>query len=91
LSWGCHNQTLEAIKLGQSELPFPPKQPVEGANTARQPNVRPKKIAALTLAAASADMRDLGAVFDHDEPLPHPALYRTLCHRKLPSARPAII
>jgi hypothetical protein len=33
-----------------------------------------KKIAALTLAAASADMRDLGAVFDHDEPLPHPAL-----------------
>jgi hypothetical protein len=31
-----------------------------------------KKIAALTLVAASADMRDLGAVFDHEEPLLHP-------------------
>jgi hypothetical protein len=30
---GCHNQTPEAIKLGQPELAFPPKQPVEGANT----------------------------------------------------------
>jgi hypothetical protein len=32
-----------------------------------------KKIAELTLVTASADMRDLGAVFDRDEPLPHPA------------------
>ena len=31
-----------------------------------------KKIAVLTLVAASADMRDLGAVFDHEEPLLHP-------------------
>jgi hypothetical protein len=26
-------RALEAIKLGQSELPFPPKKPVEGVNT----------------------------------------------------------
>ena len=26
-------RALEAIKLGQSELPFPPKQPIDGANT----------------------------------------------------------
>jgi hypothetical protein len=32
-----------------------------------------KKIAALTLVAASADMRDLGAVFDREDPMPHPA------------------
>ncbi len=31
-----------------------------------------KKNAALTLVAASADMRDLGAVFDREEPLLHP-------------------
>jgi hypothetical protein len=31
-----------------------------------------KKIAALTLVAASADVRDLGAVFDREEPLLHP-------------------
>jgi len=35
-----------------------------------------KKIAALTLVAASADMRDLGAVFDHEEPLLHPTCDR---------------
>jgi hypothetical protein len=31
-----------------------------------------KKNAALTLVAASADVRDLGAVFDREEPLLHP-------------------
>ena len=35
-----------------------------------------KKIAALTLVAASADMRDLGAVFDHEESLLHPTCDR---------------
>ncbi len=35
-----------------------------------------KKIAALTLVAASADMRNLGAVFDHEEPLLHPTCDR---------------
>ena len=35
-----------------------------------------KKIAALTLVAASADMRDLGAVFDHEKPLLHPTCDR---------------
>ncbi len=35
-----------------------------------------KTIAALALVAASADMRDLGAVFDHEEPLLHPTCDR---------------
>jgi hypothetical protein len=32
-----------------------------------------QKIAELTLVAASADVRDLGAMFGHEKPLPHPA------------------
>jgi hypothetical protein len=31
----------------------------------------------LTFVAASADMRDLGPVLDHEEPLPHPASDQT--------------
>jgi hypothetical protein len=41
-----------------------------------------KKNAALTLVAASADVRDLGAVFDHEEPLLHPA-----CDQAQPNIR----
>ena len=40
------------------------------------------KKAALTLVAASADVRDLGAVFDHEEPLLHPA-----CDQAQPNIR----
>jgi hypothetical protein len=47
---GLPNQTLEAIKLGQSELPFPPKQPVDGANTHQHhcADPRPPTAAAFT-------------------------------------------
>jgi hypothetical protein len=36
-----------------------------------------EKFASLTFVAASADMRDLGPVLDHEEPLPHPASDQT--------------